>query len=74
MENTHSCAILGFFRICCPNLSVLKIGLCAASELPLAWPDFDFEDEAFAEGWWAFEKRSLVARGILFISHSSRVI
>lgn len=45
--------------MCWPNLSVLKMGLCTALELPDS-----FDALAFAEGSWALENRSVVARGI----------
>lgn len=36
-ENTNACATSGFFKICCPNLSVLKSGLLVPP-LPESFP------------------------------------
>ena len=53
--------------MCCPNLSVLKMGLRTPDNVPslLSWP-FEDDPEAadFIEGWCFCEKRSDVARGI----------
>ena len=60
-EDTYDCAVCGFFRICCPNLSVLKMGFRVAEE-----PEASaFEDFDFAEGWCALVNLSDVARGIV---------
>lgn len=58
---THPWATAGFFKICWPNLSVLNNGFLTALE---SSEDLGV-DFAFADGWCAREKRSVVARGML---------
>ena len=53
--------------MCWPNLSVLKMGLRTALELSES-----FDALAFAEGSWALENRSEVARGIAGGARSCR--
>lgn len=63
-ENKYFCATAGFFKICWPNRSVLKIGFLAPP--PLASPlEEVLEDEALGDGWCALENRSVVARGMM---------
>jgi hypothetical protein len=68
-HDAHPCATRGFFRICCPNRSVLKIGfLVPDDEGPeLSFVDFlpDFLIAGFTEGSCPREKRSEVARGMV---------
>lgn len=69
-RQTHDWAVCGFFRICWPNRSVLKMGLCAPEEELEEAAALDF---AFADGWCARLKRSEVARGIADEMRNERV-
>jgi len=61
----YLCAIWGFFRICCPNRSVLNMGLRTPAS-PLSWPCEEDPAAVGLMGAWCFrENLSDVARGML---------
>ena len=74
MKQAHLCAIWGFFRICCPNRSVLNMGLRTPAS-PLSLPCEEDPDAFGLMGSWCFrENLSDVARGMLSLGRECKAM
>lgn len=71
-RQTYPWATSGFLRICCPKRSVLKIGLCTPDDDESPELVDDLLGPAFADGWCARIKRSVVARGMAGVGQKEK--